>query len=71
MSINFAVYDVVNQAFDAMQSAIVMVVKDVIVPTSIEEQAISWLTTYYQKNADMQIIENVHQPDNGATLTQC
>ena len=45
MSINFAVYDVVNQAFDAMQSAIVMVVKDVIVPTSIEEQAISWLKT--------------------------
>lgn len=49
MSFNFAAYDIANQAFDAMQSAIVMVVKDVIVPTSIEEQAISWLTTYYQK----------------------
>ncbi len=71
MSINFAGYDAVNQAFGAMQSAIVMVAKDVIVPTSIEEQAISWLTTYYQKNADMQIVENAHQPDNGATLTQC
>lgn len=71
MSFNFAAYDIANQAFDAMQSAIVMVAKDVIVPTSIEEQAISWLTTYYQKNADMQIIENAHQPGNGATLTQC
>ena len=45
--------------------------KDVIVLTSIEDQAISWLTSYYQKNADIQIIENAHQLDTEVTLTQC
>ncbi|WP_060981790.1 hypothetical protein [Vibrio splendidus] len=48
-----------------------MATKDVIVLTSIEEQAISWLTSYYQKNADIQIIENAHQLDTEAILTQC
>ncbi|WP_454441773.1 hypothetical protein [Vibrio bathopelagicus] len=45
--------------------------KDVIVLTSLEEQAISWLTSYYKKNADIQIIENAHQLDTEAILTQC
>ena len=48
-----------------------MATKNVIVLTSVEEQAISWLTRYYQKNADIQIIENAHQLDTEATLTQC
>jgi len=48
-----------------------MATKDVIVLTSIEEQAISWLTSYYQKNADIQVIENAHQLDTEAILSQC
>ena len=48
-----------------------MATKDVIVLTSIEEQAISWLTSYYQKNADIQIIENAHQLETGTILAQC
>ena len=45
--------------------------KDVIVLTSVEEQAISWLTSYYKKNVAIQIIENAHQLDTEAILTQC
>ncbi|TKE86298.1 hypothetical protein FCV53_24535 [Vibrio sp. F12] len=48
-----------------------MATKDVIVLTSIEEQAISWLINGYQENADIQIIENAHQLDTEAVLAQC
>ncbi|MCG9632373.1 hypothetical protein [Vibrio sp. Isolate30] len=48
-----------------------MATKDVIVLTSVEDQAISWLTSYYHKNADIQIIENAHQVDTEAILSQC
>ncbi|CAH7259748.1 conserved hypothetical protein [Vibrio chagasii] len=48
-----------------------MATKDVIVLTSIEEQAISWLTSYYQKNADIQVIENAHQLEIDTILAQC
>ncbi|PMN04471.1 hypothetical protein BCT42_12655 [Vibrio lentus] len=45
--------------------------KDVIVLTSIEEQAVSWLIECYQENADIQIIENAHRLDSEAVLAQC
>ncbi|MEZ9156445.1 V-type ATPase subunit [Vibrio sp. F13] len=45
--------------------------KDVIVLTSIEEPAVSWLIDCYQENADIQIIENAHQLDTEAILRQC
>ena len=48
-----------------------MAKKDVIVLTSIEEQAISWLINGYHENADIQIIENAHQLDTEAVLAQC
>lgn len=48
-----------------------MATKDVIVLTSIEELAISWLIECYQENADIQIIENAHQLDTEAVLAQC
>ncbi|MDK9759614.1 hypothetical protein KIV40_30900, partial [Vibrio sp. D173a] len=39
--------------------------------TSLEEQAISWLTSYYQKNADIQVIKNAHQLETDSILAQC
>ena len=45
--------------------------KDVIVFTSSEESAVSWLIECYQENTDIQIIENAHQLDTEAILTQC
>ncbi|UPR30396.1 hypothetical protein IS519_03670 [Vibrio crassostreae] len=48
-----------------------MATKDVIVLTSIEEPAVSWLIDCYQKNADIQVIENAHQLDTEAILAQC
>ncbi|MEZ9065337.1 hypothetical protein [Vibrio atlanticus] len=48
-----------------------MATKDVIVLTSSEEAAISWLINGYQENADVQIIESAHQLDTEAVLAQC
>lgn len=45
--------------------------KDVIVLTSSEEAAVSWLIECYQENADIQVIENAHQLDTEAVLAQC
>ncbi|MGR5334101.1 hypothetical protein ACPV5I_01640 [Vibrio gigantis] len=45
--------------------------KDVIVLTSSEESAVSWLIECYQENTDIQIIENAHQLDTEAILAQC
>ncbi|MCC4817391.1 hypothetical protein LMH81_12715 [Vibrio lentus] len=45
--------------------------KDVIVLTSSEAAAVSWLIECYQENADIQIIENAHQLDTEAVLAQC
>ncbi|MFA0016002.1 hypothetical protein AB4391_22035 [Vibrio lentus] len=45
--------------------------KDVIVLTSSEVAAVSWLINCYQENADIQIIENAHQLDTEAVLAQC
>ena len=48
-----------------------MATKDVIVLTSSEAAAVSWLIECYQENADIQIIENAHQLDTEAVLAQC
>ncbi|MCZ4309689.1 hypothetical protein [Vibrio atlanticus] len=48
-----------------------MATKDVIVLTSSEATAVSWLIECYQENADIQIIENAHQLDTEAVLAQC
>ncbi|CAK2003369.1 hypothetical protein [Vibrio crassostreae] len=48
-----------------------MATKDVIVLTSSEEAAVSWLIECHQENADIQIIENAHQLDTEAVLAQC
>ncbi|WP_333918517.1 hypothetical protein [Vibrio crassostreae] len=48
-----------------------MATKDVIVLTSSEAAAVSWLIDCYQENADIQIIENTHQLDTEAVLAQC
>ncbi|NOH81625.1 hypothetical protein F0231_17965 [Vibrio sp. RE86] len=48
-----------------------MATKDVIVLTSSELAAVSWLIECYQQNADVQIIENAHQLDTQAILAQC
>ncbi|MEZ9516193.1 hypothetical protein AB4277_09150 [Vibrio splendidus] len=48
-----------------------MATKDVIVLTSIEVSAVSWLIDCYQENTDIQIIENAHQLDTEAVLAQC
>ncbi len=48
-----------------------MAKKDVIVLTSLEESAVSWLIDCYQENTDIQIIENAHQLDTEAVLAQC
>ncbi|MCQ8868187.1 hypothetical protein [Vibrio splendidus] len=48
-----------------------MAKKDVIVLTSSEEAAVSWLIEGHQENADIQIIENAHQLDTEAVLAQC
>jgi len=45
--------------------------KDVIVLTSLEVPAVSWLTDCYQESADTQIIDNAHQLDTEAVLAQC
>ncbi|MEZ8746209.1 hypothetical protein AB4369_19900 [Vibrio sp. 10N.261.49.A5] len=45
--------------------------KDVIVLTSSEVAAVSWLIECYQENADIQIIENAHQLDTEAIVAQC
>ncbi|NVN83611.1 MULTISPECIES: hypothetical protein [unclassified Vibrio] len=45
--------------------------KDVIVLTSVDAPAVSWLINGYQENADIQIIENAHQLDTEAILAQC
>ncbi|MEZ8020735.1 hypothetical protein ACED63_20125 [Vibrio splendidus] len=45
--------------------------KDVIVLTSSEEAAVSWLIDCYQENANIQVIENAHQLDTEAVLAQC
>ncbi len=45
--------------------------KDVIVLTSSEAAAVSWLINCYQENADIQIIEKAHQLDTEAVLAQC
>ncbi len=37
-----------------------MAKKDVIVLTSLEEPAVTWLIECYQENDDIQIIENAH-----------
>ncbi|NOH77024.1 hypothetical protein [Vibrio crassostreae] len=48
-----------------------MATKDVIVLTSSEEAAVSWLIECHQENADIQIIENAHELDSEAVLAQC
>ncbi len=48
-----------------------MATKDVIVLTSLEESAVSWLIDCYQENTDIQIIENARQLDSEAVLAQC
>ncbi|UQV22852.1 hypothetical protein [Vibrio sp. J383] len=48
-----------------------MATKDVIVLTSIEVSAVSWLIECYQENADIQIIENAHQLNTEVVLAQC
>ena len=48
-----------------------MAKKDVIVLTSSEMAAVSWLINCYQQNVDIQIIENAHQLDTEAVLAQC
>ncbi|UPR53428.1 hypothetical protein ITG09_07340 [Vibrio cyclitrophicus] len=48
-----------------------MATKDVIVLTSSEVAAVSWLIDCYQGNADIQIIENAHQLETEAILAQC
>ncbi|WP_135384441.1 hypothetical protein [Vibrio tasmaniensis] len=48
-----------------------MATKDVIVLTSSEVAAVSWLIECYQENADIQIIENAHQLDTEAIVVQC
>ncbi|MEZ8913930.1 hypothetical protein AB6D87_13040 [Vibrio lentus] len=48
-----------------------MATKDVIVLTSSEAAAVSWLIDCYQENADIQIIESAHQLDTEAVLAQC
>ncbi|UPR46321.1 hypothetical protein ITG13_08090 [Vibrio cyclitrophicus] len=48
-----------------------MATKDVIVLTSSEVAAVSWLIECYQDNADIQIIENAHQLETEAILAQC
>ncbi|PTO72637.1 hypothetical protein [Vibrio splendidus] len=48
-----------------------MAKKDVIVLTSLEESAVSWLIECHQENTDIQIIENAHQLDTEAVLAQC
>ncbi|MFA0613800.1 hypothetical protein AB4582_06180 [Vibrio splendidus] len=48
-----------------------MATKDVIVLTSSEEAAVSWLIECHQESADIQIIENAHQLDTEAVLAQC
>ncbi|EGU35582.1 hypothetical protein [Vibrio scophthalmi] len=45
--------------------------RDVIVLTSLEMPAVSWLIDCYQESADIQIIENAHQLDTEAILAQC
>ncbi len=48
-----------------------MATKDVIVLTSSEEAAVSWLIEGHQENTDIDIIENAHQLDTEAILAQC
>ncbi|MFS1465910.1 hypothetical protein BCU33_007545 [Vibrio lentus] len=48
-----------------------MATKDVIVLTSSEAAAVSWLIGCYHENANIQIIENAHQLDTEAVLAQC
>ncbi|WP_394144888.1 hypothetical protein [Vibrio atypicus] len=48
-----------------------MATKDVIVLTSIEVPAVSWLIDCYQESADTQIIDNAHQLDTEVVLAQC
>ena len=48
-----------------------MATKDVIVLTSSEAAAVSWLIECYQENADILIIESAHQLDTEAVLAQC
>ncbi|CAK3098576.1 Unknow protein [Vibrio crassostreae] len=48
-----------------------MATKDVIVLTSSEEAAVSWLIECHQESADIQIIENAHELDTEAVLAQC
>ncbi|MFA0156282.1 hypothetical protein [Vibrio sp. 10N.261.46.A3] len=50
---------------------VLVTTKDVIVLTSIEVPAVSWLIDCYQENADIKIIENAHQLDTEAILAQC
>ncbi|OEF84844.1 hypothetical protein [Vibrio splendidus] len=45
--------------------------KDVILLTSIEVSAVSWLIDCYQDNTDIDIIENARQLDTEAILAQC
>lgn len=45
--------------------------KDVIVLTSLEEPAVSWLIDCYQENTDIDIIKNAHQLDTEEILAQC
>lgn len=45
--------------------------KDVIVLTSSEVAAVSWLIDCYQQNADIRIIENAHQLNTEAILAKC
>lgn len=45
--------------------------KDVIVLTSVEVAAVSWLIDCYQQNADIQIVENAHRLDTEVILAQC
>ncbi|WP_159739204.1 hypothetical protein [Vibrio atypicus] len=45
--------------------------KDVIVLTSLEVPAVSWLIDCYQESVDIQIIDNAHQLDTETVLAQC
>lgn len=45
--------------------------KDVIVLTSLEEPAVSWLIDCYQENTDIDIIKNAHQLEAEEILAQC
>lgn len=48
-----------------------MATKDVIVLTSSEAAAVSWLIECYQENADILIIENAHQLNTEVIFAQC